>query len=100
MLFIKLFKEYGFDFGINSFIADSEDYQYLIDLKPIFVKADKQYLLDTNQNINILKIILNSLDIKLIASGVNDLNELNSLYEKQITLITGMVIDNFDKELG
>ena len=64
LLFIKLFKEYGFDFGINSFIADSEDYQYLRDLKPIFVKADKQYLLDTNQNINILKIILNSLGIK------------------------------------
>ena len=32
LLYIKLFNEYGFDFGINSFIADSEDYQYLKEL--------------------------------------------------------------------
>ena len=64
-LYIKLFNEYGFDFGINSFIADSEDYQYLKELKPVFVKADKQYLLDTEQNINVLKIVLESLGIKL-----------------------------------
>lgn len=50
LLYISLFKEYGFDFGINSFIADSEDYQYLKELKPTFVKADKQYLLDVKQN--------------------------------------------------
>ncbi len=82
-MYIKLFKEYGFGFGINSFIADSSDYQYLKELKPAFVKADKQYLLDTEQNINVLKIILESLGIKLIATGVNDLEEIKKLHKKR-----------------
>lgn len=96
LLFIKLFKEYGFSFAINNFIADSEDYQYLKELRPTFVKADKQYLLDKEQNINVLKIILESLNIKLIATGVNDLDELNQLGKKQITIISGRVVDNFN----
>ena len=96
LLYIKLFNEYGFDFGINSFIADSEDYQYLKELKPIFVKADKQYLLDTEQNINVLKIVLESLGIKLIATGVNNIEELDSLNKKEIRLISGMIVDKLD----
>lgn len=95
-LYIKLFNEYGFDFGINNFIADGEDYQYLKKLKPIFVKADKQYLLDTEQNINVLKIVLDSLGIKLIATGVNNQEELNSLNKKDIRLISGMIVDKLD----
>ncbi|MDY0321798.1 MAG: LapD/MoxY N-terminal periplasmic domain-containing protein [Arcobacteraceae bacterium] len=93
ILYIKLFKEYGFGFGINSFIADSSDYQYLKELKPAFVKADKQYLLDTEQNINVLKIILESLGIKLIATGVNDLEEIKKLHKKGIDVVAGMVVD-------
>ncbi|MDY0328395.1 MAG: LapD/MoxY N-terminal periplasmic domain-containing protein [Arcobacteraceae bacterium] len=93
LLYIKLFKEYNFGFGINSFIADSEDYIYLKELKPIFVKADKQYLLDTEQNINVLKIVLDSLGIKLIATGVNDKNELEKLHKKGVDIVAGMVVD-------
>ena len=86
----------SFHFGINSFIADSEDYQYLKELKPVFVKADKQYLLDTEQNINVLKIVLESLGIKLIATGVNNIEELDSLNKKEIRLISGMIVDKLD----
>lgn len=93
ILYIKLFKEYGFGFGINSFIADSSDYQYLKELKPAFVKADKQYLLDTEQNINVLKIVLESLGIKLIATGVNDVEEITKLHKKGIDVVAGMVVD-------
>ena len=96
LLYIKLFNEYGFDFGINSFIADSEDYQYLKELKPVFVKADKQYLLDAEQNINVLKIVLESLGITLIATGVNNIEELDSLNKKEIRLISGMIVDKLD----
>ena len=96
LLYIKLFNEYGFDFGINSFIADSEDYQYLKELKPVFVKADKQYLLDTEQNINVLKIVLESLGIKLIATGVNNIEELDSINKKEKKLISGKRVDKLD----
>ncbi len=93
MLFIKLFKEYGFGFGINSFMAYSEDYQYLKEVKPIFVKADKQYILDAQQNINVLKIVLDSLGIEFIATGVNELSEIEELNKKGISVVAGMVVD-------
>ena len=97
LLYINLFKEYGFDFGINNFIADSKDYSYFKELKPVFIKADKQYLIDTQQDINILKIIMESLNLQLIATGVNDIDELNILYERGIKSISGKIVDKIIK---
>jgi diguanylate cyclase (GGDEF)-like protein len=96
MHFIKLFKEYGFNFGINSFMAYSEDYQYLKELKPVFVKADKQYILDAQQNTNVLKIVLDSLGIEFIATGVNDISEIETLNKKGIYVVAGMVVDKIE----
>ena len=93
LLYISLFKDYGFDFGINNFIADSKDYSYLKELKPVFIKADKQYLLDTQQDINMLKIIMESLNLQLIATGVNDMEELNILFKRGIKSISGKIVD-------
>lgn len=97
VFFVELFRKYGFNFGINSFMADSEDYEYLKELKPIFVKADKHYLLDTEQNINVLKIVLDSLGIQLIATGVNTKEEIDKLNKKGIEIIGGMVTDILEK---
>ena len=93
LLYINLFKEYGFDFGINNFIADSKDYSYFKELKPVFIKADKQYLIDTQQDINILKIIMEFLNLQLIATGVNDMEELNILFKRGIKSISGKIVD-------
>lgn len=93
LLYIKLFKEFDFDFGINNFISDSGDYEYLKEIKPLFIKSDKQYLLDNKQNINILKIVLDSLDIKLIATGVTNDVELSELNKKGITIISGSIVE-------
>lgn len=95
-LYIKLFREFGFDFAINNFIADSDDYEYLKELKPLFIKSDKQYLLDNKQNLNILKIILDSLEIDLIATGVSNNNELNELNKRGITIISGIIVDELN----
>ena len=92
-MYIKLFREFGFDFGINNFIADSGNYEYLKEIKPLFIKSDKQYLLDNEQNINILKIVLDSLDIKLIATGVNSNDEQNELNKKGINIISGVMVE-------
>ena len=92
----KYFWKHCSNTPLYAFIADSEDYQYLKELKPVFVKADKQYLLDTEQNINVLKIVLESLGIKLIATGVNNIEELDSLNKKEIRLISGMIVDKLD----
>lgn len=74
-------------------MAYSEDYHYLKELKPIFVKADKQYILDTQQNINVVKIVLDSLGIEFIATGVNELTEIEELNKKGINVVAGMVVD-------
>lgn len=93
LLFINLFKEYSFNFGINNFIADSQDYEYLKELHPLFIKADKQYLIDVHQNINMLKIILEAFDIKLIATGVESNQEIDILKKKNITFVSGKIAD-------
>ena len=63
------------------------------EIKPLFIKSDKQYLLDNEQNINILKIVLDSLDIKLIATGVNSNDEQNELNKKGINIISGVMVE-------
>lgn len=95
LLYINLFKENGFGFGINSFIADGEDYQYLKELKPLFIKVDKQYIFNMEQNINILKIILESLGVELIATGVSTLKEVNRLCEKDVKIVAGSVVEQY-----
>ncbi len=37
-----------------------------------------------------------SLGIKLIATGVNNIEELDSLNKKEIRLISGMIVDKLD----
>ncbi len=91
--FIKLFKEYGFEFGINSFIAYGESYEYLKELKPVFVKADERYILDAQQNINVVKIVLDSIGVEFIATGVGELEEVEQLSKKGVTVVSGAVVD-------
>lgn len=93
LLYIKLFREFGFDFGINSFIADSKEYKYIKELQPLFIKADKKYLMDISQNISMLKIILESFDIKLIATGIININQMEILENKNISIISGKIAD-------
>lgn len=67
LMYIKLFKEYNFQFAIYNFIANSDDYSYLKELKPSYIKVSDYFLLESKQSLNMLKILTQSLDIKLIA---------------------------------
>ncbi|MCK4974378.1 MAG: diguanylate cyclase, partial [Sulfurimonas sp.] len=46
--YIKLFRKYNIDIGIFEFIGDSEDYQYLQDLRPVYIKGEGSYFLTQN----------------------------------------------------
>ena len=98
LIYIELFKKYGFGFAIFNFIANSDDYNYLIDLKPLYIKASKYFLLESKQSLNILKILTQSLDIKLIATSVDEIEELNLLSEVGIHAVCGPVMKNLPEE--
>jgi EAL domain-containing protein (putative c-di-GMP-specific phosphodiesterase class I) len=97
LIYIELFKEYNFGFAVFNFIANSDDYTYLIDLKPLYIKASKYFLLESKQSLNVLKILTQSLDIKLIATSVVETSDLSLLSDVGINAICGPIMENLPK---
>jgi len=91
-MYISLFKEYDFKFAIFNFIANSDDYTYLKELKPMYIKASKVFLLESKQSLNMLKILTQSLGIKLVATSVDEIDEILTLQEIGIDAISGAVM--------
>ena len=89
-LYKELFERYNIDIGIFEFIGESDDYQYLQDLKPVYIKGESTYFLTQSpQSLSALRLITDSLDISLIAVGVMDIEVVKQLGEKHITIIQG-----------
>ncbi len=97
LMYIELFKENNFKFGIFNFIANSDDYSYLKELKPLYIKASKYFLLESRQSLNMLKILTQSLDIKLVATSVDDVSEITTLEEIGINAVSGSVMAQLKK---
>lgn len=98
VIYINLFKEFDFKFAIFNFIANSDDYSYLKELKPSYIKASKYFLLESRQSLNVLKILTQSLDIKLIATSVNDISDIDILSKIGINAICGPIMQNLSEE--
>jgi EAL domain-containing protein (putative c-di-GMP-specific phosphodiesterase class I) len=79
-------------FAIFNFIANSDDYNYLKELRPLYIKASKFFLLESRQSLNMLKILTQSLDIKLVATSVDEIEEIKTLEEIGINAISGSVM--------
>jgi len=94
--FVDLFRKYNFGFGINSFTGESNDFNYLKELNPEFIKADVSFLLDqTQESMNSLEVITKSLGIEIIASFVKDEKELKALQKLNIYKVQGPITDSF-----
>jgi len=92
--FVDLFSKYGFGFGINSFTAESNNYTYLKELTPKFIKADCAFLLDQSRDsMSALQVITDSLGIQIIASFVKSKEEVQTLSDMHITSVQGPVTD-------
>lgn len=92
--YIKLFRKYDIDIGIFEFIGDSEDYQYLQDLRPIYIKGEGSYFLtQSTQSLSALRLITDTVDISLIAVGVMEMETLEMLEEKGIHIFQGRVTE-------
>ena len=96
-MYVELFKENNFKFAIFNFIANSDDYSYLKELKPLYIKASKYFLLESRQSLNMLKILTQSLDIKLVATSVDDVSEITTLEEIGINAVSGSVMAQLKK---
>jgi len=95
--YIKLFNKYGYSFSINSFTNESNDFEYLKRLKPIYLKSDCAFLFDQpTASINSINTLANSLGIKLIATYVKELEDINKLKEIDIFNIQGPITDKLN----
>ncbi len=85
-----LFEKYNIDMGVFEFIGESVDYQYLQDLRPVYIKGESSYFLSqTDQALSALRLITDTVGITLIAAGVMDMDTLNKLRERDIHVIQG-----------
>jgi len=68
--FANLFYKFNFEFAINSFTGEANSFNYLKDLNLKFIKIESNFLLDqTEESINAIKIVTDSLDIELITTS-------------------------------
>ncbi len=85
-----LFKRFNVRFGINQFTGESKNYDFLKEIKPLYIQADTAFLLDqSQQSISTLQIITDSLGIELMAAGVRTHKELERLSKLHIFTIQG-----------
>jgi len=92
-----LFEKYKIDMGVFEFIGESKDYQYLQDLRPIYLKGESSYFLTQNeQSLSALRLITDSVGISLIATAVMDVKTLKELQAKDIYIIQGRATESIE----
>ena len=95
--FVELFDKYGFGFGINSFTAESNDFNYLKELNPKFLKADCAFLLDQSKDsMSAIQTVTDSLGIEIIATFVKSNEEVKRLQEVYIKQVQGPITETID----
>ena len=89
-LYKALFEAYNIEMGIFEFIGESKDYQYLQDLRPVYIKGEADYFISqSEQALSALRLITDTVGISLIATSVMDMQTLKQLQEKDIHIIQG-----------
>lgn len=95
--YIELFRKYGISIGIFEFIGESDDYSYLQELRPVYIKGESSYFLtQSDQSLSALRLITDTLGISLIAVGVADMETMEKLKAKDIHVIQGKVTEMLD----
>lgn len=95
--YVALFRKFGINIGIFEFIGESDDYQYLQDLRPIYIKGEGSYFLtQSDQSLSALRLITDTVGMSLIAVGVMDIQTLEKLQSRGIYVIQGKVTEELD----
>ncbi|MBL1244268.1 MAG: EAL domain-containing protein [Sulfurimonas sp.] len=92
--FTNIFNKYGYGFGIDAFSGESNDYAYLKEVHPSFIKADSAFLLDQSvESMNALLLITDSLGISVIATMITKKEHINELKLLHIDVMQGNNIE-------
>lgn len=99
ILFAKLLQSYDYKFGIDNFSITDTNLSYLQNLKPAYIKANKSFYINMHDkgksgSYESFNMLIKSLDIKIIATAVENEDESNSLKEIPINLMQGSFIGN------
>lgn len=98
LIFSKLVQKFNYKFGIDNFNITDISLNYLQDLKPAYIKANKSFYIDMhdegkNSSYESFNILTKSLDIKIIATAVESKDESDNLKEIPINLMQGAFIE-------
>lgn len=96
--FSLMLKHFGYRLGIDNFTIGSEGLEYLQKLKPAYLKASKSFFLDLNSEQNSgasesLAILTKSLGIKLIATSIENQEELEKIKALRLEYLQGSIIE-------
>lgn len=96
--FSKLIQKYNYKFGIDNFNITNVSLNYLQNLKPAYIKANKSFYIDMhdegkNSSYESFNILTKSLDIKIIATAVESKEECDNLKTIPIHLMQGTFIE-------
>ena len=97
MQYVELIKNNGYRFGISEFSAESDNIDYLEQLRPEFIKISKLFLLDmiahSSPLLASLKLAAGALDIKIIATGVSTQEELETIQAAGVDIVQGFITE-------
>lgn len=87
-IYNEMFKKHNIPMGIFEFIAEGENYEYIQDIHPDYIKIDANILLSqTFQELRPLKVLAETLGISIIATGVKDETIAKSLKDIDIYIM-------------
>ena len=95
ILFKEMLDKYQIPLGIYEFIGEGGDFGYLKEIKPVYIKSFKEFFTSLEKSsLNAIETVCNSLDIDLVAMGVNDYESLKKLQDINIFKIQGKIVDS------
>lgn len=89
---IKLLKAYNVNIGVYDFIGESSDFNYLELARVKYIKMEAGFIISQSHEVlNSIKTMANSLNITLIATGVNTQELLDKVINKEVFIVQGAV---------
>ncbi len=95
--FSALLKGYGYSFGIDNFSISNEPLEFLQKIKPAYIKASKSFFFDLQNSENStasdsLSILTKSVGIKMVATAVESLDDIEKLEKMGVDYVQGSAI--------
>ncbi len=95
--FVEFVQTRGAKFGIDNLNENIQNLNFLQTIKPDYIKIDKQYILEladiNSSNKSSLKELMDSLDIVIIATTIENRESISDLKELDIEYFQGRYLD-------